>query len=229
MLVDIIENGIHMAVEKSTASGTLHLLHLSAVPFNLDSLPDTEATRRRFTMLEVQCSGEDQVDHHGAKHTASNPGGPAGVPVYILHRDIRNQYGRQLEFVQTAGSLVITSSYQFFDGIPVIRSETTLENTGKATIPLEYVSSFVLTGLTKDMALPWDEYTKIHLPFNSWTTELQWKTFALPELGLTRVRSCGGSMQRIAVSNTGSYAAKEMLPIGCLENTADNHVYGWQI
>lgn len=229
MLIDFIENGLHMVVEKSATNGTLLLLHLSPEPFNPASLPEAESRRRRFTMVEVQRSGEDQDDHHGAKHTASNPGGTAGVPVYISHQDSRNQYGRRLEFIQSAGEMIITSSYQFYDGIPVIRSETTLENTGNESIPLEYVSSFALTGLTKNTSIPWDECTIIHLPFNSWTTESQWRSFKLPELGLTRMGSCGFSLQRIAAANTGSYAAKEMLPMGCFENTAAGQVYGWQI
>lgn len=229
MLIDIIENGIYMVVEKSPVTGTLHLLHLSATSFNPDSLSDIESNRRHFTMVEVHRSGEDQDDHHSIKHVSSNPGAPAGVPVYVLHRDIKNQYGRRIEFVQSAGSLLITSSYQFFDGIPVIRSETELENIGKDPIPIEYVSSFVLTGLTKDTLLPWDECSRLYLPFNSSTAELQWRKFTLPELGLTKRRSWGGAMQRISLANTGSFAAKEILPIGCLENTIANHVCAWQI
>lgn len=229
MLIDLEENGIRMVVEKSPTTGTLLLLHLSVEPFHPLSVPEEEKSRKRYTMVEVHRSGMDQNDHHGAKHTACNPGGAAGVPVYASHRDGRNQYGRRLDFVQMAGDLRVTSSYQFYDGIPVIRSETTLTNTGAEPIPLEYVSGFALTGLTKDTPGSWDECSKIHLPYNSWTAELEWRTFTLPELGMAHVRPLGFSMQRLAFSNTGSFAAKEMLPLACFENTTSGHIYAWQI
>jgi len=54
----------------------------------------------------------------GGRHVSCNPGGAKGVPVYKTHRDIRNEMGRRLEFVQVADDLLITSVYQFFDGIP---------------------------------------------------------------------------------------------------------------
>jgi len=229
MLIDIEENGLHMVVEQSAATGTLLLLHLSPEPFDANIIPDIESTRKRYTMVEVQRSGADQNDHHGAKHTASNPGGPAGLPVYVSHCDGRNSQGRRLEFVQVAGELQIISSFQFFDGIPLVRSETVLENTGSASIPIEYVSSFALTGIGRDGTNTWNEQSRVHLPFNSWTAELQWQSFTLAELGLTHLRSHGFTMRRVAMANTGSFAAKEVLPMGCLENQSTGQFIAWQI
>jgi len=229
MLIEVAENGIHLVVEKAE-SGVLRLLHLASTPFRPESIPAEEWVRQRYTTVEIHCSGESQNDAHGAKHTASNPGGPAGAPVYVTHRDIRNEQGRRLELVQQAGDLQITSVYQFFDGIPVLRAWTELENRGPAAIPLEYVSSFALTGLTDaGNQQDWNETGRIHLPFNSWMEEMQWREFTLPELGLSKMSSVGWSFQRIAAANTGTYCAKEKLPMGIFEDTESGQTYAWQI
>ncbi len=222
MFFSIVENGIYMDVDKWEDS--LLLLHLGHQPFSADRVP--EKAKQRFTMVEVHCSGADQNDHHGAKHTASNPGAPLR---YLSHSDSRNSYGRLIEFVQEAGDLLICSKYQFFDGIPVVRSWTELENRGSSFIPVEYVSSFALTGLMKENPSNWSDSARIHLPFNSWTEELQWKSFKPSELGLNRMRSFDFSMQRIAFSNSGTFAAKEILPMGVFEDKTNSSFYAWQI
>ncbi len=48
----------------------------------------------------------------------------------------------------------MTSRFQFYDSVPVIRSWTELENRGEAERPIEYASSFALTGLTRGSAQP---------------------------------------------------------------------------
>lgn len=229
MLINIEENGLHMAVEKAPDTGTLRLLHLAKEAFTANLVPSDDAGRKDFPLVEVQRGDAEQPDRFGGKHRGSNPGGKYGAPVYVSHADIRNTYGRRLEFVQTAGDLRIISIYQFYDGIPVVRSETRLENAGNEIIPVEYLSSLVITGLGKNNQGEWDQNNRIHLPFNSWTTELQWQSFTLAELGLTRQRSHGRSMRRIAQSNTGSFGAKELLPMGCLENISDGSFCAWQI
>jgi len=228
LLLHIQENSIHMAVEK-TAAGTLHLLHLSPEPFQPASVPENEEARDAYNMVEIHRSGESSRDVHGNKHCGSGPGGDTAMPIYLAHRDTRTPDGRKLEFVQAAGTLKITSTYQFFDGLPVLRCQTEVENTGADSIPLEYVASFTLTGLTKDSTRPWDEISRVHLPFNSWMEEMQWQSFSLPELGVSRMSSSGFSMQRIAVNNTGSHGAKEKMPIGIFENSQNRTVYAWQI
>ncbi len=225
MLIDIAENGIQMVVDQVAETGALRLLHLSPEAFRSDLIVDNE----QFPMVEVQRGNVDQDNRFGALHVGSNPGGKYGVPVYRQHHDTRNSFGRKLEFIQTAGDLYITSAYQFFDGIPVIKSETILKNRGNQDIPIEYVSSLSLTGLGMDDTGNWNQHHRIHLPFNSWTTELQWQSFSLAELGLTQMRSHGRSLKRIAQSNTGSFGAKEILPIGCFERIDNHFCCAWQL
>ncbi len=225
MLLNTRENGLNLVVEKDAQNGSLRLVHFSPLPYD----PAVVAAEDSFPMVEVQCSGNSLGGVHGGKHVLSAPGGSTGLPVYVSHRDCRNTSGRRLEFVQTAGELKITSVYQFFDNIPVVRCWTELENTGIENIPLEYVSSFALTGITGGVKPESCDSCRIGLPHNSWMQEMQWRFHTLPELGMTRMSSSGYSFQRIAAANTGSYAAKELIPMGCFENPEAGTVMVWQI
>jgi hypothetical protein len=68
ILLDIDHNGLKMVIEKG-ADGAARLLHFSALPFDPSAVETDENKRRRYTLVEVHCTGEDQHDHHGAKHT----------------------------------------------------------------------------------------------------------------------------------------------------------------
>ena len=225
MKIEINENGISMRVEKSPQTGTLRLTHLSSKPYDPALIPDSDI----FPMVELESGDADQDRLFGALHANSNPGGDQPFPVYEQYRDTRNESGRRLEFTQRAGALLITSVYQFFDVIPVVRSETIVENRGSSDVPLEYVSSFVLAGLGRDSKGDWSHHHRVHLPFNSWTAELQWRNFTLAELGLGKLHSYGRGTRRVSQSNTGSFCAKELLPMGCLENCIDNSCVAWQL
>jgi len=219
-------SGLNVVIEKG-ADGAARLLHFSTEPFDPSLVSPEESKRRRHTLVEVHCSGEDQHDHHGAKHTGSNPGG--GVPRYVSHRCYATDCGEKLEVVQEAKGLRIVSHMQFFEGLPVARCWTELENLRLDPVGVEYVSSFALTGLTKEQAGHWTDGFHLHTVRQAWNAEFQWNRNSLSEYGLNHVTSAGFSTQRAAFSNTGSWAAKEMLPMAVLENDASEQVLFWQI
>jgi alpha-galactosidase len=177
--------------------------------------------------VEVHCTGEDQHDHHGAKHTGSNPG--TGVPHYISHRSYMTGFGKKLEVEQDAAGLKITSHFQFFEGLPVVRCWTEIINNRTAPAGIEYVSSFSLLGLTKEQSGHWADNLVLHLPRHAWMAEFQWGRHRLSEFGLDNVTSAGFTTQRAAFSSTGSWAAKEMLPMALLENEASGQFLFWQV
>lgn len=226
MLLQIEENGLNLVVEKG-ADGAARLLHFSALPFDPVSVSDEERLRRRYTLVEVHCTGENQHDHHGGKHTGSNPGG--NIPRYIEHRDTRNDAGRKLEIVQESDRLRIVSHIQFFDGIPVARCWTDVSNISTENVGLEYVSSFALAGITKEQGREVMEDAYLHIAHNSWKSEFQWRRHSIAELGLTPMSEQGFSMKPISVSNTGAWAAKEFLPMGLFETPRNGQCLFWQI
>lgn len=218
-IIQFKENGIHCHIEV-TDDGEVRLLHLGPMPGG----EVDERHARWHRLVEVQEIGMNQNDHHGSKHTGTQPG---ALLRYWMHRDVRNENGRLLELTQEYDGLMVTSHLQFYDGIPVVRSWTTLENHSDHDRPIEYVSSFACTGINAGSSLPRDEDARVHLPHSTWYGEAQWKAYTLKELGYDAVNLF--SMKRIALSSTGSWAASEYLPMGAYENVSSGVTMTWQI
>jgi len=220
MRIEFSENGIFLCIQIS-GDGDVQLLHLSGLPFTYS--PDDDKVKM-YRLVEVQESGLDQNDHHGNKHTGSWPG-------YLLkykdHRDYRNENGRKLEITQEYKGLLVTSHMQFYDGISVVRSWTVIRNESNDIHPIEYVTSFALTGLSKEAAVPRDKGCLIHIPHSTWYGEAQWRAYTPHELGYNVVNTF--SMKRISLSSVGTWPASEYLPMGSYENTETGCTVTWQI
>ncbi|WP_438433197.1 alpha-galactosidase [Gorillibacterium sp. sgz500922] len=221
--IAIHENGIHLvfAVEPD---GDLLLLHAGAAP--LEEKLILPEQRQGFRALELQASGEDRGEYHGQLHRASYPGLRMK---FAGHSDSRNAIGRKLELTlrDPETGLAATLHYQFYDGISVMRSWTELVNQGTEALDIEYVSSFSLTGLAKEGSSRRDDKMAVSYMYNGWQSEMQWRTYSLPELGLSQLTS--RSSRRIALSTSGSWAAAEFIPMALLENRETGSCLFWQI
>jgi alpha-galactosidase len=224
-LISIQENGLFLALSIDPI-GDVRLLHFSALPFDEASLPP-EPLRHWYRLVEIHASGEDHNAHHGLKHVGTQPGARL---VYTGHSDTRNSNGRKLEIVQhdPLTGLLVTSHFQFYDGLPVARAWTEVTNQGSLPVGLDYVSSFVLSGLAKEGLLPWEQKLRLRMAHNTWMGELNWANYTLPDLGLARYTD-NFSMKRISISSGGTWSTAEYLPMGCLENTETGAWLFWQI
>ncbi len=212
-----MENGIHFHAQV-TAEGDVRLLNLA--PWEEPAPEET----RWFRLAECQGAGFDHADHHGSKHTGTEPGRRMR---YAGHEDARNEYGRKLEIRQEYEGLTMTSHLQFYDGVQVVRSWTTLRNGAAQAFPLEHLSTFTLTGLAKANRGPRDAKAHVWLPHNTWFGEAQWKRYSLRQLGYDAVNDF--SMKRIFLSSAGSWPASEHLPMGCYENEDTGAALLWQL
>jgi len=217
--ISLAENNIYLDIHV-TNEGDVRLLNLSPNP--IADFPDEEKARK-YRLVEIHASGMNQNDHHGSKHTGTCPG---YLLKYKSHNDYRNGFGRKLEVLQQYGGLIVISHIQFYDGISVIRSWTETINKSDNTFPLEYISSFALTGLPRGK-LPKDRGSIVHIPHSTWYGEAQWKAYTLNDLGYNDVNVF--SMKRISLSNTGTWAASEYLPMGGFENRETSVTLTWQI
>ncbi|MDO3410077.1 alpha-galactosidase [Saccharibacillus sp. CPCC 101409] len=217
------ENGLNVVLEV-TEKGDVRLLHVGVLPY--DDLRIADKQREGFRLLEVQLSGEDRDEYHGRSHRASYPGLRM---TYSGHAMERNDLGLRftVEMNDPQTGLKTECRWQFYDGLPVLRAWTTLVNEGAEDLGVEYVSSFSLNGLAKEGAGDQDDKMKLHLAHNGWQSEVQWRSNTLPELGLSHMTD--RSSKRVALSNTGSWAAAEHLPMGLLENEEANATVFWQI
>lgn len=219
MDIQFQENGIYLHIHV-TDEGDVRLYNLSAME---ERLPLAQEGKW-FRLVELQGAGFNQNDHHGAKHTGTQPG---SLLRYTRHSDTRNPFGRKLKVEQAHFGLIVTSHVQFYDGIRVVRCWTTLHNDSQEAFPLEHLSSFALTGLSKVAPSPRDEKGFVWLAHNTWFGEAQWKRYSLHELGYDAVNDF--SMKRVACSSVGTWPASEHLPMGCYENESSGLALVWQI
>lgn len=221
MRIEFMENQIYVVFEIDDQNNLL-LLHMSSIPYIEESIK--QQSKKWFRCVELQMSGKNQNDHHGAKYTGTSPGTDLR---YIKHNDYRNEYGRKLELITGDGDILAISHYQFYDHISVVRSWTEVETLTEKNCGLEYISSFALTGLNKeDLKDNYGNYN-LHIPHNSWCGEVQWRKNSLLELGLSKVFDF--STKRISISNTGTWSSNDFLPMGGVVNCDNERTILWQI
>ena len=227
--IHINENGINLVLEIDD-NNEAKLLHFSALPFDEKNLECRSGTLG-FRLVEVNVSGLDRpLERHGNKYIVTAPG-------YRLKfkdlKDTANQLGRKLEITtyDEPTGLEVVSHFQFYNGISVARTWTTVTNTGDEEVNLEYVSSFALTGIQKEGSLPQDEKMAVRVCHNSWQRELQWQEYTLPQLGIELCQPVKDqhSSKVVGFTNVGNWSAKEYIPMGYLENKETDSSLFWQI
>lgn len=223
------ENSINIVIEINDEN-QVRLLHFSQLPFDEKTLTSRTGTLG-FKLVEVQCPGIDKAgERHGNKYIVTAPGYRL---TYKEIRDYRNEYGRKLEIVteDKPSGLEVVSHFQFYDGISVVRSYTTLINKGDDEIGIEYVSSFALTGIEKEGLKSQDEKMRVRIPHNSWQRELQWQEYTLEQLGIGLAQPVDyqHSSKVAGATNVGNWSAKEYIPMGYIENTETGSSLIWQI
>lgn len=222
--INIHENGVH-AVFEVTDEQDVRFLHFDVADSG-DYERWEEQKRRKCRLVEVHVSGENQDDHHGSKHTGTNPGKRLKLKEW---HDSRNGTGRKITMVlhdQRTG-LAVESHMQFIGRLPVVRTWTAIVNEGETPVGLEYVSSFAYTGIGKGGLGDRNANIRLHIPHHTWYGEAQWKGYTLPELGLHHVHDF--SMKRISFSNTGTWSSSQVAPCAFLENLETGSGYFWQI
>ena len=175
------------------------------------------------TLLEVHICGENPNDHHMAKHT----GGSATFTLkYKSHKYYENSLGNKLELILTDEKMEACVHYQFYNGVSVVRTWTTITNTGSEPFGLEYVSSFSYVGIDEGEKTI-DEKIRVLIPHNAWCREVNWHAYTPGELGYAPLTHFSG--KRICISNTGTWSAKEYLPMGAYQNLESGNLVMWQI
>ncbi len=230
MRMEFCENGIYLVLEKNEQDGTLRFLHFGAEPFTESDIEN--GTQEGFRLVEVNLSGYNRpYERQGNKYIVTAPGYKMQ---YLSHSDTRNETGRKLEFVSfdEETGIRVTTHMQFFDGLTVLQTWNVVENTGNGSQTLDIISTFNYTGIEKEGIRPWQEKMELRIPFNGWQQELNWRTFSLPQLGLSQTfpeQPKMHSSQTIRISNVGHWSTKQYLPMGYLENKERGTSLFWQI
>lgn len=227
--IHICENNINFVLEIDD-NNEAKLLHFSALPFDEKDLECRSGTLG-FRLVEINISGLNRpLERHGNKYIVTAPGYRLKFKDF---KDTANQLGRKLEITtfDEETDLEVISHFQFYNGISVARTWTTVINNGCKEVTLEYVSSFALTGIQKEGRLSQDEKMRLRICHNSWQRELQWQEYTLPQLGIELCQPVKDqhSSKAVAFTNVGNWSAKEYIPMGYLENKETRSALFWQI
>lgn len=221
--IKINENNLNIVFEV-TEKKHIRLLHFSWLPYEYFN-EMREEEKEKCRLLEVQFTGENQL-HKGVKHTETSPGNRM---LYDGYDDEIFEEGRRItiNLVDEITQVYVKIILQFYNGIPVVRTWTILENKGNESVGIEYVSTFSLTGIDRGGISEREEKIKIWIPRNEWCGEGMWKEFSLEDLGIFHVET--ESTNRLLVSNTGNWSTCQYAPVGFIENTEISNGLMWQI
>lgn len=210
MILDFSQNNINIVFE-ITEQNTVALKDFSLAPYKTE----TKKELQWCSIADIHLSGENPHGHHGAKHTGTS--GSFSLK-YKSHNYYENNIGNKLEFILEDNKMSVTVHYQFYKDISAIRAWTTVTNICNEPIGLEYVSSFSYTSFETDNPI-------ISVPHNTWCREANWRKYSMSDLGLDRLNN--SSLKRISATNTGTWSAKEYLPMGAM--SGEHTTLLWQI
>lgn len=229
-LIEISENGIYMVLG-ITCKNQLKFLHYSSRQMRKDEFleafeDETNQTMmdEGFQLVQLDLAGFDRpYERHGNKYVVTSPG---CFLAYEGMEDARNEKGRILLIRQKdpQTNVVVQTTIQFYDGVPVARFSHRVSNEGAEEQVLTYLSSFTYSGIERDG-------NHLYIPHNGWQKELNWREYSFEELGfsVTQTRSIRRTSKTIEVYNTGNWSAKEYLPMGFLQNEDAGTGLIWQI
>lgn len=172
--------------------------------------------------VQLQCSGENWNAHHNNKYLGTNPGSQLR---YASH----SENGDEFCLTMSAEGMEVQLCYKSYEG--AVRCFTVLKNTGEKVLETEYLSSFFITGIEGDAAWDkkdtWEKNSRLHIPHNTWTGELQWRSYRVEELGINNFRA--SSLKRISYTSNGTWSTGEYLPMGLYEDDETGEFLFWQI
>ncbi|KAK8024610.1 Melibiase subfamily [Apiospora rasikravindrae] len=186
-------------------------------------------------LCEIRLSGEGNSQ---SKTSKALVGSYVGTRLKYRSHEIKTDDGQGrkaldvvLQDEQTG--ITVTSHMVLFDGLPVLRSSTTIRNDGEKDVVVTQISSLVIAGLTRSKEW-WADFT-VSSATNTWFREAQWREMSLPDVGLDDLglyqqdQGHLAPMSTFNVSNRGTFSTQGHLPLGMLKHRKDAETWLWQV
>ncbi|KAK8073249.1 hypothetical protein PG994_004148 [Apiospora phragmitis] len=129
--------------------------------------------------------------------------------------------------------ITVTSHMILFDGLPVLRSSTTIRNDATKDVVVTQIPSLVIGGLTRSKEW-WADFN-VSYATNTWFREAQWCERSLPDVGLDDLglyqlnQGHLAPMSTFKMSNRGTFSTQGHLPIGLLKRRDNAETWLWQV
>ncbi|WWR16402.1 glycoside hydrolase family 36 protein [Lachnospiraceae bacterium JLR.KK008] len=173
-------------------------------------------------VVEIQKAGGRHTSFRGAKNFYDIP---QTKLCYVGHEMTKNR----LTIRQRGESLLVRTTYHFYDGLPVFSCETCVENEGEEDVWLYGVTSFCYGNVTmyEEGTHGCKEDLQIYYACNTWSEECRWVHKSLGECGVIPYGNL--SYDRFFLGNHSGFSSGEYLPMGAVYNLKDNESIVWQI
>ena len=135
--------------------------------------------------------------------------------------------------------ITATKHMSIFDGLPFLRSSTTVRNDSSVPIVVNAIPALIVGGLCSSKKW-WHDY-RIHYANNTWFRETNWQTRNLPDVGLDDLGLYStmpstmthlASMATFSLSNRSSFSSQRYLPMGFLSRVPESgpeETWIWQV
>ena len=220
-MIIIKENGL-AAYFDVNSDGTLSFYGIKNE--NAPAPEINEKLSPNYTAVEIRTTGADTGRHLGGKAVGFLC---PELPKYISHERAETEIGVDYVFTLKTSLLEIKLNYLFAKNSKTVRAWTEVKNISDKNVGLEYLSSFALTGLADINELPVDTDCRLMIPYNGWCREFNWQDSTLGEHGYHFNQVA--ATNRITMSNTGTWSAKDSLPMGCFYTPSKKEAFLWQI
>lgn len=221
MLFQYHEGSMHFAYEVRE-NGMLASVNLSSHSYDGNISEDIKKFLHGY---ELHLTGRNPAEHHGMKH---HGGSATHTLKYRSHREEKTENGHLLAITLQDTEVALTQFFRFYTGVGAVRAWAEVKNISEEPIGLEYVASLSFSGVLAGGESSTMEKLRVLIPHNTWKREANWKVKTLSECGMNNTFD-HISLNRIALGNTGTWSAKEYLPMGGLQNTETGDFLLWQI
>ena len=229
MEIKIVESGLRVVFRVAEDQT------VSLVDFSLEDRPYKPLEDKKdvvYPFLGVHLTGKSTTGGPSDKH---DTGSENNCFKYVGHKIVPTEKGKELVLTaKTDEGLCAEYHMQFFEGTTTVRTFTTVTNQSSEAMGLEYVTSFMYYGISKNGDKPYYEKTNIYVPRNSWSNEAQWTTHDARDLGLSYMPVKGYNLpdrglNRFVYGTTSSWSSGQYLPMGIVTDQETGEVCYFEI
>ncbi len=151
------------------------------------------------------------------------------------HKLDQNALGTLLTLsVKAPNGLAAEYCMQTYRGLSIVRTWSTLTNRSDTDIGLEFVSSFIYSGVGKHRVSANYDRLEFHIPHNGWANEAQWQKVDAVDIGLSHMPMEGYSLpdkgnSRFHYGSADSWSTSEYLPMGIVSDPESGEVWFFQV
>jgi alpha-galactosidase len=182
--------------------------------------------------LAAHVTGECASGFHAAKHDS---GSVSAEWRYVGHKLDQYALGTLLTLsVKAPNGLAAEYCMQTYRGLSIVRTWSTLTNRSDTDIGLEFVSSFIYSGVGKHRVSANYDRLEFHIPHNGWANEAQWQKVDAVDIGLSHMPMEGYSLpdkgnSRFHYGSADSWSTSEYLPMGIVSDPESGEVWFFQV